>query len=157
MKLAVASFPHEPQANHFTTNMFKKLFVCSYIFTIPVETDVKYAMFVAAYDEVLNKPEYIHDFFTRLVSDYTDNQKLTFKDLANELPDIYRKIRQTYIRTKVDGKVTIEISTNAEPKIIEKNEEDDITEVINDIWVYDSEDFDEPEEENGEEVEVDIE
>ncbi|NHK30209.1 MAG: hypothetical protein FK730_02580 [Asgard group archaeon] len=139
MKLALASFPKKPEANVFTSNIMEELFVCSYMFTICGKTDVKYAMLVAAYENVLDNPEFLHEFFVKFVSDYTENQRLTFKDITNDLPDIYSKIRQTYLRTKVSGKVTIEISTSE----LKKEKKDDVAEVINDIWIEDIENSEE--------------
>lgn len=144
MKIALASFPKKPEANVFTTNMMEELFVCSYLFTIYGKTDVKYAMLVAAYEKILEKPEFIHEFFVKFVSDYSENHKLTFKDIANDLPELYSKIRQSYLQTKVSGQVTIEISTSKYNKKDEKR--DEIAEVINDIWIYDTENYDEEEE-----------
>jgi hypothetical protein len=151
MKIALAGFPPKPEANIFTTNMMQEIFVCSYMFTIPTEKDVKYAILVAAYEKILDNPESIHEFFVKFVSDYTRTQKLTFKDIANDLPDIYNKIRQTYIHTKVSGRVTIEISTSEHKK--EEEEKDDVSDVVNDIWLYDTENFEEEDEEHEVEVE----
>ncbi|NHJ49991.1 MAG: hypothetical protein FK733_19520 [Asgard group archaeon] len=155
MKIGLAGFPPEPEANIFTTNMMQELYVCSYMFTIPVETDLKYALLVATYEKALDNPESIHEFFVNFVSNYTKDQKLTFQDIANDLPDIYSKIRQTYLRTKVTGSVTIEISTSGNKKVEEK---DAVSEVVNDIWLYDTENCEEDEEEkNGEEEEHEVE
>jgi hypothetical protein len=150
MKIALAGFPPQPEANIFTTNMMQELFVCSYMFTIPNKTDVKYALLVATYEKALENPESIHEFFVNFVSDYTKSQKLTFMDIANDLPEIYSKIRQTYLLTKVSGRVTIEISTSNHKKDEEKS--DDVSEVIDDIWLDDTE-----EEKNGDEEEYDVE
>ena len=154
MKLALASFPEKPEANIFTTNIMEELFVCSYIFTISGKKDVKYAMLVATYENVLENPEFIHEFFVKFISDYTESNKLTFKDIANDLPDIFNKIRQTYLRTKVSSRVTIEISTSNNNK--KNDEKDEVTEVIDDIWIDDTEDIEE-DDEGDDEVEVEIE
>ena len=152
-KIAIAGFPPKPEANIFTTNMMEELFICSYMFTISNGKDVKYALLVAAYEKQLDNPNSIHEFFANFVSDYTENQKLTFMDIANDLPEIYNKCRQTYLRTKVSGSVTIEISTSEHEK---EEEKDEVAEVIEDIWLYDTESF-EDEEENGEEDEFEVE
>jgi len=145
-KIVLASFPNQPEANLFTTNMMGKLFICSYIFTITGKEHIKYAMLIAAYEKVLEKPDWIHNFFVRTIAKYNEDGKLTVMDIANELPDIYNNIRQTYLKTKVIERVTIEISTSER----EKDEEikDDVSDVINDIWVDDKEEIEDDMKEN---------
>ncbi|HUT80270.1 MAG TPA: hypothetical protein VMZ29_03630 [Candidatus Bathyarchaeia archaeon] len=115
-KIILASFPSDPTQNNFNTTMIENYFITSYLFSISDEEKSNYFLFVAAYDKILEDPDSIRDFFVKIIDDHKIRKTLSIKQLANSMPEIYQRLGDSYIKTKVDGRVTIEISTSSRNK-----------------------------------------
>ncbi|NHJ85750.1 MAG: hypothetical protein FK734_09830 [Asgard group archaeon] len=109
-KILLASFPSDPTQNNFNTTMIENHFVASYLFSITDEEKTNYFLFVTAYDKIVEDTDSLREFFVNIIDEYKKKKIFSIEQLINHLPDFYNRLGDSYIRTKVDSRVTVEIS-----------------------------------------------
>jgi hypothetical protein len=99
----------------------------------------------------ITKKEIVREFFVETLADLYDKKLLDFENIANILPNLYKKLLTYFYKFEVSSTVSIEINVPEKKKGPVK---DDVEIIVVDVW---DEDMDDEVEEEEETVEVQFE
>jgi hypothetical protein len=143
-RLITKCIPYSAKGGEFEELQVDDSHIACYVFTMDVYLKEKLCALAIVFDSDEYKKDIVREFFVETLADLHDKKQLDFENLANLLPDIYKKLLTHFYKFKVSSTVSIEINV---PKKKKKPQKDDVEVIVEDVWDGDMDDEVEEEEE----------
>ncbi len=136
-RLITKCIPYSAKGGEFEQINVDNSHIACYVFTMDVYLKEKLCALAIVFDSPDYKKDVIKDFFVETLADLYDQKLLDFENLANLLPDIYKKLLTYFYRFEVSSTVSIEINVPEKKKGPVK---DDVEIIVEDVWDGDRDD-----------------
>ena len=143
-RLITKCIPYSAKGGEFEELQIDDSYIACYVFTMDVYLKEKLCALAIVFDSGDYKKDIVRDFFIETLADLHDKQLLDFENLANLLPDLYKKLLTYFYKFKVSSTVSIEINV---PEKKKKPQKDHVEFIVEDVWDGDMDDEVDKEEE----------
>ena len=143
-QLITKCIPYSAKGGEFELIQVNDNHIACYVFTMDVFLKEKLCALAIVFDSEDYKKEIVREFFVETLADLYDKKLLDFENIANILPDLYKKLLTYFYKFEVSSTVSIEINVPEKKKGPVK---DDVEIIVEDVWDGDMDDEVEEEEE----------
>ncbi len=144
--------PYSAKGGEFEEIKVDNSYIACYVFTMDIYLKEKLCALAIVFDSPDYKTSTVRDFFVESLADLYDKKLLDFENIANILPDLYKKLLTYFYKFEVSSTVSIEI--NVPEKKTEELEKDDVETIVEDVW---DDEMDDEEEDDEDIVEIQFE
>lgn len=136
-RLITKCIPYSAKGGEFEEIQVDDSHIACYVFTMDVYLKEKLCALAIVFNSAEYKKDIVRDFFIETLADLYDKKILDFENLANQLPNLYKKLLTYFYKFEVSSTVSIEID------VLEKSKgpvKDDVEIIVEDVWNGDMDD-----------------